>query len=166
MLLPVYSRLSDKGGEHLRRQTVKMRLMLMGVFLPPLWALAIGGKLFFGVLYPEKYADAGWMIQMMAAGTVASVVSMTIERVLLAKGDSFRYMLQLASRLVLQIVGMTVGAHLGGTFGFIIGLALADIVNYPVLASLVRKYGVWLPGLDAVAYAASALVIGVGWLLL
>jgi len=166
VLLPVYSRLSDRGGQQLRKQTVKLRLMLMGVFLPPLWALAIGGRLFFHVFYDARYADAGWMLQLMAAGTVASVVTMTIDPVLLAKGDSFRYMLQLASRLVLQVIGMALGAYYGGTVGFIIGLAAADLLNYPVLAGLVRKYGVWLPVLDGLAYGASALVIGLGWFFL
>ena len=165
VLLPVYARLSDKGVDHLRKQTLKLRLILMAVFLPPLWALAIGGRLLFEIFYDNRYADAGWMLQAMAAGTVASMVCMTIEPVLLATGDSFRYMLQLASRLALQIVGMTLGAYFGGTLGFIIGLAVADLLNYPVLAGLVRKYGVWLPALDGVAYALSALAIGAGWLL-
>jgi len=166
VLLPVYSRLSDKGQDHLRKQTLKLRMTLMAVFLPPLWALAVGGGLFFDMFYDDRYAAAGWMLKLMAAGTVASVVCMTIEPVLLAKGNSFGYMLQLASRLGLQIVGMTIGAYYGGTLGFIIGLAVADLLNYPVLAALVRKYGVWLPALDGAAYAVSALVIGAGWLLL
>lgn len=164
VLLPVYSRLSDRGDEQLRKQTFKLRLMLMGVFLPPLWALAVGGRFFFHIFYDARYADAGWMLQLMAAGTVASVVSMTIDPVLLAKGDSFRYMLQLASRLALQLIGMSLGAYYAGTVGFIIGLAVADLLNYPVLAGFVRKYGVWLPVLDGLAYGTSALVIGTGWL--
>lgn len=166
VLLPVYARLSDRGPEHLRKQTAKLRLMLMAAFLPALWAIAIGGRLFFDVFYDDRYGDAGLMLQLLAAGTVTSVITMTIDPVLLATGNSFRYMLQLASRLALQIIGMSAGAYVGGIIGFIIGLAAADALNYAVLATLVKKYGVWMPLLDGLAFGASALVIGTGWALL
>lgn len=166
VLMPVYSRLAERGPEELRRQTLKMRALLLALFLPPFWALAIAGPRLIAFLYDDRYQDAGWMIQILAAGAVGTAVSATVDQVLLARGDSFRYMLQLASKLVLQLSGMALGAHFGGLRGFIVGLAVADALNYPILMGLVRKYGVWLPRLDAAAYALSAVVIVTGWLLL
>jgi O-antigen/teichoic acid export membrane protein len=165
VLMPVYSRLAERGPEALRRQTLKMRALLLALFLPPFWALAIAGPRLIAFLYDDRYQQAGWMIQILAAGAVGTAVSATTDQVLLARGDSFRYMLQLASKLVLQLAGMTLGWHLAGLRGFIIGLAVADVLNYPVLMGLVRKYGVWLPQLDAVAYGLSAVVIVTGWML-
>ncbi len=166
VLLPVYSRLAERGAVALRAQTIKMRAALLCFFLPPFWALAIGGPWLIGMLYDDRYQGAGWMMQILAAGGVATAVSATVDQVLLAQGDSFRYMLQLASRLSLQIAGMAVGAHFWGVPGFIVGLAVADVLNYPILMGLVRKYGAWMPGLDAAAYAVSAAVIGAGWMFL
>lgn len=166
VLFPVYSRLAERGTEALRTQTVKMRAGLLALFLPPLWALAVGGHYLIAFLYDDRYQDAAWILRILAAGAVGAAIASTIEPVLLAKGDSFRHMLQLASRLALQIAGMALGAHLAGVRGFIIGLAAADVINYPVVVALVRKYGVWLPVVDGIAYGASVLVIGLGWLLL
>ncbi len=166
VLMPVYSRLSEHGPEALRKQTLKMRAVLLALFLPPFWVLAIAGPRLIAFLYDARYQDAGWMIQILAAGAVGTAVSATADQVLLARGDSFRYMLQLASKLVLQLAGMALGAHIAGLRGFIIGLAAADVLNYPILMGLVRKHGVWLPRLDAAAYAISAAVIVTGWLLI
>jgi len=165
VLMPVYSRLAERGDAALRRQTLKMRALLLALFLPPFWVLAIGGPYLIAFLYDNRYQEAGWMIQILAAGAVGTTVAATTDQVLLARGDSFRYMLQLASKLFLQLMGMGIGWHLAGLRGFIIGLAAADVLNYPILMGLVRKYGVWLPGLDAVAYGLSAVVIITGWLL-
>ncbi len=163
VLFPVYSRLAERGAWALRYQTIRVRAVLLAVFLPPLWALAVGGHHLIAFLYDERYQEAGWMLEFLAAGAVATAIGATIDPVLLAKGDSFRHMLQLAARLAVQIAGMAAGAYLAGTQGFIIGLAAADLLEYPIMVALVRKYGVWLPIVDALAFGVSALVIGFGW---
>ena len=147
----------------MRYQTIRVRAVLLAVFLPPLWALAVGGHHLIAFLYDERYQEAGWMLEFLAAGAVATAIGATVDPVLLAKGDSFRHMLQLAARLAVQIAGMAAGAYLAGTQGFIIGLAAADLLEYPIMVALVRKYGVWLPIVDALAFGVSALVIGFGW---
>jgi O-antigen/teichoic acid export membrane protein len=162
VLFPVYSRLAERGRDTLREQTLRMRAVILALFLPPLCILAVCGRMLVNLLYDTRYADAGWMLELLALGSIATAITSTIEPVLLAQGDSFRYMLQMASRLALQVVGMLLGAYYGGTYGFVIGLILADFVNYPVLAALIRKYGVWLPALDAAAFLGSVLLIVVG----
>ncbi len=163
VLMPVYSRLAERPPGEQRRHTLKMRALLLLLFLPPFWALAVGGPHLIAFLYDDRYQEAGWMIQILAAGAVGTAVSATVDQVLLAQGDSFRYMLQLASKLLLQLAGMALGWRIAGLHGFMTGLAVADVLNYPILMGLVRKYGVWLPLLDAVAYGVSAAVILTGW---
>jgi len=165
VLLPVYARLAERGTIPLRHQTLRLRAILLAVFLPPLWGLAIYGHHLIAFLYDDRYQSAGWMVRVLAAGAIASTIAGTVDPILLAKGDSFRYMLQLASRLVLQILGMTLGAYAGGVNGFIIGLAIADLLNYPILMGLVRKHGGCLPSLDLTAFGVSAAVVVLGWYL-
>lgn len=166
VLLPVYARMSANEAGHRRAQMFRLRAAILCVFLPPVCVLAVGGHYLVEILYDTRYADAGWILELLAGGSVAATITTTIEPVLLAHGDSFGYMVQMATRLAFQIAGMLIGARYGGTAGFITGLVVADIVNYPVLALLVRKYGVWMPGLDVVAFGASCAVIGAGWWLL
>lgn len=92
-----------------------------------------------------------------------TAVSCTIGPVLLAVGDSFRFMLVLASKMAILVTSMALGNHFYGVTGAIIGFALSDYLMYPILALSVRKYGVWLPALDLAGFALGALCTGLGY---
>ena len=165
ILLPVYSRLAERGSKTLRRKMFKIRIILLALSLPPLWVLILWGDHLIALLYDDRYIEAGWILQILAAGGIASAIHITIGPVFLAVGDSFRHMIGTIFRLGLLILGMGVGAYLGGIPGIFIGLALTDWLHYPVLVYLLRPYGVWLPLLDFVAFGSSIIVIGIAWVL-
>jgi len=163
ILLPVYSRLAERNIEALRSRTFKIRTILLALFLPPLWVFILWGDHIVAFLYDERYQEAGWMLQILAAGATATAIITSIQPILLAVGDSFRHLLRTIARVFFMIVGMSVGAYMGGIPGFIVGLALTDFLTYPVMVYLIRPYGVWLPKLDAVAFGTSFIVIGIAW---
>lgn len=165
ILLPVYSRLAERGTEKLRSRMFKVRAILLAVSLPPIWALTLWGDYLIALLYDDRYQDAGWMLQILSAGSIALAIRATIGPVLLAVGDSFRQMINIAIRLALQIIGMAAGAYIAGTPGFFVGLALSEWLSYPVLVYLIRPYGVWRPLLDVLAFGSSFIVVGIAiWL--
>jgi len=165
ILLPVYSRLAERGTEKLRSRMFKVRAILLAVSLPPIWALTLWGDYLIALLYDDRYQDAGWMLQILSAGSIALAIRATIGPVLLAVGDSFRQMINIAIRLALQIVGMAAGAYIAGTPGFFVGLALSEWLSYPALVYLIRPYGVWRPLLDVLAFGSSFIVVGIAiWL--
>lgn len=159
VLLPVYSRLAERDPKILQRRTFMIRAILLVLFLPPLWGLILWGDLIIAFIYDDRYQDAGWMLQILTIGSITSAIFATIEPVLLAVGDSFRHMISLATRFCLQIVGMSVGAYLGGVTGFIIGVACAEMFSYPMTVYLIRPYGVWLPLLDLAAFGSTFVVV-------
>ncbi len=163
VLFPVYSRLAEQGFDTLRDQTFKTRALLLLVFLPPLWLMVFLGDDFIHWVYDDRYADAGWMLQILVAGSIASAIIATISPVLLAVGNSFKNLIFTASQLGFQIIGMAVGAYLAGIEGFIIGIAIAEIFCYPVLVYLILPYKVWLPMLDMIAFASSFIVVGLAF---
>jgi len=163
VLLPVYSRLAERNLETLRQNTFKMRGILLALFLPPLWILVLWGDEMINLLYDERYQDAGWMLQILAAGAIPTAVITTINPVLLAVGDSFRHMLNSLIRLIFQILGMSIGFYIDGVSGFLIGLALTDLLSYPFIAFLIFPYRIWLPTLDLAALGISAIIIGMAW---
>jgi O-antigen/teichoic acid export membrane protein len=165
ILLPVYSRLAERGTKTLRSKMFKIRIILLVLSLPPLWVLVLWGDHLIELLYDDRYIEAGWILQILAAGGIATAIRTTITPVFFAVGDSFRQMISTAFRLGLLILCMTVGAYLGGIPGFFIGLALTDWLHYPVLVYLLRPYGVWLPLLDFLAFGTSIIVIGMGYVL-
>ena len=165
VVFPVYSHYAREVPERLRRQTVIVRTGLMTVTLPPCWFLIVFGPELVDFLYDERYLNAGWMLQILASGAVVSAVFIPIDVVLLAVGDSYRFLLMLISRSFWLLVAMVVGGILGGPTGLIIGFAVSPVLYYPFLVALVRRYNVWIPLLDFGALFVSAVAIGVGfWL--
>jgi len=165
VVFPVYSHYAREAPQRLRRQTVIVRTGLMAVTLPPCWFLIVFGPELVDLLYDERYLNAGWMLQILASGAVVSAVFIPIDFVLLAMGDSYRFLLMLISRSFWLLVAMVTGGILGGPTGLIIGFAVSPVLYYPFLAGLVRRYNVWLPLLDFGALFVSAVAVGVGfWL--
>ena len=166
VLFPVYASLAKRGTEALQRQMARVRLVLLAITLPPVWVLAVAGRQIVAVLYDDRYHAAGWMLEILAVGVVGSCVTISGERILLALGNSFRHMLLHAARALLLIAGMTIGGVLAGVPGLLVGVSVARLGAYVPFAVLIRRYGVWQPGLDGAAFAASALAVGGGWYLL
>jgi O-antigen/teichoic acid export membrane protein len=163
VLFPVYSRLSEQGFDTLRDQTFKTRALLLLVFLPPLWLMVFLGDDFIHFVYDERYADAGWMLQILVAGSISGAIMATISPVLLAVGNSFKNLIFTASQLGFQIIGMLVGAYVAGVEGFIIGIAISELLCYPILVYLIYPYKVWLPMLDMIAFGSSFIVVGLAF---
>lgn len=158
VLMPVYARLIDQGPRRLRSQTHKMRLVLMSISLPILWILVLFGRHIIKI-YPEEYHDAGWMLEILAAGNIGLVIGITAGGITLARGDSFRFMVLQIGRALFMIAGMWIGYHFDGERGLMIGMGVSYWANYPILVWAIRRHGTWLPKLDALAFGLSAAVI-------
>ena len=166
VLFPVYSRIARQPAHLLRGKIMRSRLLLQLATVPVLCVLAIGGREIVTLLYPERYHGVAWMLQLLAMGAVFRVVELTMSPVLLASGDSFRHMLALVSQSVLMVAAMVIGGATEGLFGLVAGIAIAPVLNYPVLAWAVKRYGVWMPWFDAAFMLAAAMSITAGtvWL--
>lgn len=165
ILFPVYARAAEAGRAQLRRQVLRFRLALMGIALPPLWILILFGPEVIRFLYPDAYQAAGVFLQVLAVGGTFAAVLLPVENVLMASGDSFRHMLLQFIKSTFMIGFMSLGGYLYGAWGVILGFTASRVLYYPLQAGLVRRYGVWMPLLDAAALAASACVAGAAfWL--
>lgn len=166
VLLPVYTQLLQHPTPTLRRKVLKLRGVLLLLFVTPLLAMTLWGPQIVKALYTEPYHEAGWMLQILAAGNIGSAINLSAGGVVLASGDSFRYMILQISRGAMMIAGMAVGFALGGPIGLLVGMGASYWLNYPFLVWAIRRHGVWLPGLDALvvlvasATVALALVMG------
>ena len=165
VLFPLYARAAETGPHELRRQTIRFRSALLALALPPMWLLVVLGPEIIAFLYDDRYLAAGWMVQVLGAGAVAATVLVPVDSVLLASGDSFRHMVLQFIRSIVLILAMGLGGYGYGVPGVIFGYAASNLLYYPFLAAMVRKYRVWLPLLDAAGILISVLAIGLGlWL--
>jgi len=166
VMFPIYSRIVDASPETLRSKLWRARTRMLAAAIPLVSMIVIFGQAVVNVLYPAQYADAGWMLQVLAAGSVFAVITSTTSPVLLANGDSFRHMLLLIGRSSLMIAAMITGGIVAGETGLIVGMAAAPLLMYPVLAWCVRKYNAWMPLQDALAAVVAAGLITGGLFLM
>ena len=166
VLFPVYSRLAELGEQRLRQRTFTVRLAMLGVALPVLWFVILFSQQIIDLLYDDRYQEAGWMLQILAIGVIGMVISETASGVMLAVGNSWRYMIFQIARAMLLFAGLGAGWYFGEFFGLLAGMAAARVLEYPLLAWAIRPYNTWLPALDLSAYVASAAVVGTGWYLM
>ncbi len=165
VMFPALAEVANKRRENLRSRFLHARLAFLAVLLPVTWGLAVFGDVLIEWLYDDRYAAAGWMVRLLAPGFAGAVISGLSGNVQLAVGDSFRQMIVQVTRGVLLIAGIAVGWHLGSLPGLLVGVSASKILDYPVVAWGLRKHGVWLPMLDLGAFAATAVVVALGWFL-
>lgn len=162
VLFPVFSRLQGQDASSMRGKLMKARGMLMLLFLPPLWFLAIFAHALIGRLYKPEYAAAGDMLQILSIGMIFGCINNTAAGIPLAMGDSFRPMIGVAWRSVMLYAAMFTGGMIGGERGLVIGVATVEMLCWPVNSWMLAKHRIWTPGIEIAAVLVSAAVIWAG----
>lgn len=165
VLVPVYSHVSKTTMQDLLRHTFRLRSGLMAFSLPAMFVFIIWGQSIINFLYPENYHSAGWMLQVLAVFGCFKIVTLTISPILFAVGDSYRAMLIILATAVLLILCMYTGGYYYGTRGVIWAIPACELISYPLLILTVKKYNVWLPWLDLIAFLLIFCVMYVSGLL-
>ena len=165
VLFPLYSRTAELGPAQLRRQTIKVRSALLLITLPPIAALIVIAPELINFLYDDRYLAAGHYLQLLGAGALFATLLGPIDCVLMASGNTKRHMLLQFFRSATMLSAMLLGGWYAGALGVIYGYVGSQLAYYPFLAGLVRRYGVWLPWLDALALAGSGSLIASGLLI-
>ncbi len=163
ILFPIYSRTAEIGMQELRKETFRIRSSLMLITLPPVTILIVWGPEIMKILYDNRYQEGGWMLQVLGLSTLFSCILVPVGIVLLAVGNSFKYMLLQLVRSILLVATMLIGYYFYELHGIIWGMALASLLYYPFLVLLVKPYKAWMPRLDLVGIIASAALIGIGF---
>ena len=161
ILFPLYSRFAHETDGSLARKMRRARIVLLAISLPGFCVLAVWGHEIIALLYDSRYWEAGWILRVLALGAIFRAISLTVMPAILACGDSFRHMVLMGTRSALLVTAMAVGGWLGGMRGLVIGVALTDLLNYPILAWTARRHRVWMPRLDIAALGYAGAVAAV-----
>lgn len=142
LLLPVYSELRHGPSGQLARQAMKVELILFVVCAPFILGMTLFGSELVGVLYDDRYFEAGWMLQVMAAGAIFTAYNETQVAMMIAHGDSYRSTLFQGCRVILLILAMLVGGVFFGLVGLVYSIAVAPALFYLVLLPNMSYYNV------------------------
>lgn len=168
VLFPLYSRLRQIDEKELRLRAVKIRSVIMLAGLPILAGLIVFGQDIVNLVYDHRYREVGWILQLVSVGAAASIVSMTLSPVLLASGNSRRFMFVLMLKTFFFMGGMLAGGLIGVHYwqdsflGVLSGIVAARYVSYVAVYVATKRYDVCNWKLDAAAFCAFAGMIWVG----
>lgn len=127
----------------------KIRFLSTASLLALVFLLTAVGPYLVDFLYDSRYELAGPILTFVGVSTIPAIILLGYEKVSLAAGDSRSYFWMLAARTVIQTTFFLYGAATAGLIGALIGVGVARIVNYPVIARLAYRYGAWDPLHDA-----------------
>ncbi|MGB8931501.1 MAG: oligosaccharide flippase family protein [Anaeromyxobacteraceae bacterium] len=164
VLFPSYSRISGQLDFARSVQRARMPVLLSGATL--VTGLIACGPFLVRGLYDNRYAEASWMVQLLAASAWLQLLESTNGAVLLAKRLLPWHAASYASKVVGLVLLVPAGFWAGGLRGAILGLVAADAAKYVVSATGVARCGVrvvWRDaGLTALIALLSAGAIAVG----
>jgi O-antigen/teichoic acid export membrane protein len=148
VLFPSYAELVRDRPERLYPVLRQTRLVLNFMNLGVAVFFILFGEPLVHIMYDKRYADAGWMLQILALGNLVITPGSTYTNVLLAQGKTSIMTLLMAIQVVIQFGTMLVGWYLGGDYGVIVGIAAMGWFLYPFQAICYAKLSIWQPEVD------------------
>ena len=132
-------------------------LMTLGVA-----ALISAGPAIVAVIYDSRYRDAGWMLSILAAGTVGMRYQI-VEQSYQALGTPKYLTLANCLRLVSLIAGVLLGQRFGGLHGALVGVALSQFAAWPLAIWFKARHGALTWRAEALFFPALVAGLGAGW---
>ncbi|MEM7201057.1 MAG: oligosaccharide flippase family protein [Planctomycetota bacterium] len=138
VLFPSYSRAIESGADFVRGfGNSRAALTVAGGYLVA--GMLATGPPFMAVVYDARYADAGWMLQLLAVGAWFHVLQSSTSAALLALGRVPGLAAASMAKLVGMIVLIPAGFAWGGFAGAILGLSLANALKYGWVTGLAYR---------------------------
>ncbi|MBA4017135.1 MAG: hypothetical protein C0483_08185 [Pirellula sp.] len=163
VIYPLMARLARRSREELCEKLTVARSVLsaLGVFL--VVGVVLEAETFFSLLYDARYASAGHIAKLLAVSVWIMSLSVTLERVPQALGETRLLAMYNFIKLTAAACGALSGYHLAGFDGFLLGYAAGIAVGHVALAWMLREFGVsvWRDDLRFTAIVSLATWFGV-----
>lgn len=137
---PVFSRLkvSPNGLSRAEASRVRRPLCVLGGMIATL--LIVGGDDLMHLLYDERYADAGWMLQLLAIGIWFQMLGNNYSPAILALGKTKWLAAGHLAKFVFLLAVVPIGFHYADIQGVLVGIAVAEIAKYVVFAFALSRH--------------------------
>lgn len=139
VLHPYFRQSIEDNGNYDQVHKARVRLNVLNTAFCVF--IAMTGDFLISVLYDERYADAGWMLQILAIGQMGSLMIMTLRPFLVARGDSFSQTKHSTMSSIMLVIYLVLGGQLGGVLGVVIGYAVWGMMAHPIMIYYAVKHG-------------------------
>lgn len=165
LLFPVYAELRAGSSERFNKQLRKVKLSLYAMCAPLVLLFALFGRDLISLLYDPRYHGAGWMLEIMAAGSAFIAAGAAIINIPMSFGSSYQHMWLQFFRFTSLLVLMSLGGYLGGLLGLVVAIAVSQMVFYPILRIVTHRYGIRDYGPDLIFLLVISTLIITVWVL-
>jgi O-antigen/teichoic acid export membrane protein len=148
VLLPLFSAWFRSGQDVSARFRRVRRAVLWGGTASAVGLLLFGPDL-VRVLFGAKYADAGWMLRVLAVGMFFRIADVVASNFFLAAGRPRMLVVLSGLKVVALFVCVPVGFAVGGLPGAIFGFVAVEVLRYLVGLEALRRAGAGVYLLDA-----------------
>ena len=124
--------------------------------------LMTSGQMLIALLYDPRYAQAGWMLQVLAAALLTVPIRLAVI-CLLALGMPQLHSHVIAIRAVVLYIAAPLGFHLLGLPGAIVAIVVSCYASLPVTVLYANKYDLFDCRKELQLLAALPVGVGVGW---
>ena len=168
VLFPAYAEVLRDDPTRLPRVVERTRFVQVFPACAVSIVFALLGTHIVHLLYDQRYAGAGLLLQIGAVGTMVDVLTGSYGGVLWAMGRVGLGTILLCVQVVLQWGGMLIGHHVAGPLGVVVGATVGGILNYPVTAIAYSRFGLWhwrvdVPVLLSAVLAGAVVVLTGDW---
>jgi len=162
VLYPLFSRIFREDPDRLRAVYYRVRLVLDAGALVSAGGLCALGSRVVHLLYDARYAQAGWMLQVMCVRVAMSSILVPCETCLFSMGRTKYGFLQNIGRTIWVIATIPLGFHLWGLKGVVWATALSDVpVAFVLFPPFMRLNMIrWSRELLALLFFAGGAAIG------
>jgi O-antigen/teichoic acid export membrane protein len=165
VVFPVFSRVGEEGRDQLRTFYYRARLRLDLLAMTAVGLLATLGPFFVHLLWDDRYADAGWMLQMLAVKAGTRTVFVPADYCLMSVGlVRFGFFNNLA-RAVFIFAGIPIGYSIAGEVGVIWAVALSDLPSAFILWPVLAREKLLRLDRELLSWVFAAVGAGLGWLI-
>jgi O-antigen/teichoic acid export membrane protein len=126
--------------------------------------LMISGQSLIELLYDPRYAQAGWMLQVLAVALLAAPFQIAIQ-CFVALGVPHVLSKVLALRLVLLAVAMVGGYHFFDVWGALLGLVASHLLCLPMIIFHCVRHGLFDLRRELLFLPLVVVGMGMGWIL-
>jgi len=162
VLYPIFSRAAREGQDPLREVYYAARLRMDLLAIPVAGGLAALGQPLVELLYDERYAAAGWMLEILAVRVAMECALAPCETCLFALGQTRWSFLRNVARTLWIWCGIPIGYAWGGVEGLVWATALSEIPVLLVLWPAFRAAGMFRPMRELVPPVAFLLGFALG----
>lgn len=129
---PAFSEIWRERPHDLKQGYYKFHAIIAGAAYFISGVLIMASPALIRVLYDYRYADAGWMLQILAVGLLATPLQISVQ-CYMARGMPEIYSRVLTIRLIALVVALPLGFHFLGLPGAVCGIVFSQFVALPTI---------------------------------